>query len=98
MSYSLSVKGASKHEAKNAVAAKMREIAEQQPVHVVDEGQAKVHAWNLIDLLPDPAEDQEIVVTMSGYISAEWKNGVAEKITGVNAMAYASLQLKKSAT
>ena len=67
MSYSFNVLAANKAEAKEKVAAKMAEVAQNQPCHAHDQAQACAAADAFIDLLPDDAE-KTLSVSVNGSL------------------------------
>lgn len=69
MSYSFTVKAASKDEAKAKVAEEFDRIAAGQPSHKVDRDSAVAVAGAFIDLLADPKENDEVQVMMNGSLS-----------------------------
>ena len=83
MSYSFSVRAATKAAVLALVAAKMAEVAEQQPVHKHDQAQALQVAETFVSIVPDD-ETREVQVTMSGYISGQWEGSEFKALSGVN--------------
>lgn len=83
MSYSFSIRAASKAEAVTMVAAKMAEVVAAQPVHAEDQGQAIGTAEAFIELL-EADETKDVAVSMNGSI---WKaeTGVRSTSVTVNA-------------
>lgn len=83
MSYSFSAQGATKDEVKRAVSDKFAEVVENQPVHAVDLPAAKATVETFVDLLAEPAEGDQINVSVSGYVS--WRGSMDEQnFTGAN--------------
>lgn len=72
MSYSFTVKTATKDEAKQEVLAKFDEVVASQPIHVRDRNAALVNAGAVIDLLADD-DTKDVFVSCSGYVS--WSSG-----------------------
>lgn len=70
MSYSVSVKGATKTEAKQNLALQLAGVLEAQSAHSADMDQAAAAANAFIDILPDD-ETQDVSVSVSGSIG--WK-------------------------
>lgn len=68
MSYSFAVTGASKAEAKEAVAAKFAEVVAGQPNHEVDRNAAVAAAGAFIDMLADTPEGFEVQVRVNGSL------------------------------
>ena len=76
MSYSFTVKAATKAEAKEKVAAELAKVVEQQPNHKADREQALVAAQSFIDILPD-GDDKDIAVRLSGHVTSTGPDGSA---------------------
>lgn len=74
MSYSFTVKAATKEEAKTKVAAELDAIAGAQPTHKVDRDGVAAVAGVFIDLLADPQENHEIQVMINGSLSWSSEN------------------------
>lgn len=75
MSYSFSVKAATKVAAIAAVAAKMAETVAQQPIHARDEAAVNANAKAVIEFLADD-DKQDISVYCSGYLS--WMSSTSD--------------------
>lgn len=69
MSYSFSAKGVTKDAAKDAAAAEFDKVVESQPVHAADRDAALATVGAMIDAVVDPAEGEEVRVSVSGYLS-----------------------------
>lgn len=96
MSYSFFFAAATKDDAKRGVAEKMASVVEQQPNHKVDQEAAVNAAGALVDVLADPAEGEEVYVSMSGSVS--WKTANDQTTyTGANAQVSASIRAKPAA-
>lgn len=67
MSYSFSVRAATKAEAREKVALELSGVIASQPVHAADADQASAAANSFIDLLRDD-ETQDIAVSVSGSL------------------------------
>lgn len=74
MSYSFSVKAATKDEAKKAVADYFAGVVAQQPVHARDQAAVLANANAVIDLLADD-DTKGVSVSGSGHVS--WSSGDA---------------------
>jgi hypothetical protein len=69
VSYSISVRAATKAEAKKQTQDRFNEVVRNQPVHEKDRAAVEALAANFIDLLDDtPPEGQVFCVAMSGSI------------------------------
>lgn len=90
MSYSFSVRAATKDEAKAQITAKFDDVLASQPVHDADRPAAETAALALVDLLIDPPEDQVIAVSISGSLS--WRD--EGQFTGAN-MSFSSAFMPK---
>jgi len=77
MSYSFSIKAASKDEAKAGVDAEMAKVVQGQSVHSADAESAVVAASTFIDLLADLKDGEEIRVSVHGSLG--W-NGVNPEV------------------
>lgn len=75
MSYSFSVKAATKAEAKVAVAAEMDKVVQSQPTHAQDRDQAVTAASAFIDLVGDD-DTKDVSVSVSGWLSWLTVDGV----------------------
>jgi hypothetical protein len=90
MSYSLTIRAASKEAAKQAVAERFdAEVAARQLIHKRDRDQAVAAAGAFIDLLEDD-ETKDVSVSMHGSLS--WADG--ERITGASVSVGASLTVR----
>lgn len=67
MSYSFSVRAATKAEVKEKVATELAKVVTQQPSHAVDQDQANAAAVGFIDLLRDD-ETQDVMVSVNGSL------------------------------
>lgn len=76
MSYSFSVKAATKAAAKVAVAVELAKVVSGQPNHERDVVQAQVAADMFIDLLIEPTEPKLIFVNMSGSLGWDYAGAV----------------------
>ena len=81
MSYSFSVRGATKTECMEKVAAELDKVVSGQPIHSADREQAKAAVWAFLDVLPNSPEKQDLSVSVSGSLS--W-NGADNAITSAN--------------
>jgi hypothetical protein len=90
MSYSFTVSGSTKDEAKQAVVAKFDEVVAGQSVHATDREQAIAAANAFIDMIDNPSDGEKINVSVNGSIGgSNWTDGKPERITsaGVNVSA-----------
>ena len=93
MSYSFSVKAASKAEAKAAVAREFDRVVETQPIHARDREAALANANAVIDLLADQAPDGHVIaVNCNGYVG--WWDALRED--GSNPLNQASVSTSAS--
>lgn len=67
MSYSFSIRAATKADAKASVASKMAEVVQNQPTHAHDQPRVCACAAAFIDLLADD-ESKDIVVSVYGSL------------------------------
>lgn len=68
MSYSFTVFAASKAQAKAMVEAKLDEATVSQPAHRIDRDRALATAQAYIDLIEEPAEGQQLSVSVTGEL------------------------------
>ena len=68
MSYSFSLRAATKAEAKTAVAAKLDEVVSQQPLHQLELDASVALADAIIELLPQD-DTRDVAVSMNGSVS-----------------------------
>lgn len=69
MSYSFSIRAATKAEAKEMVTAEMAKVLQYQPIHSTDQAQAEAAAAAFIDLMPD---DDTKDLSVSVHDSVGW--------------------------
>lgn len=69
MSYSFSVRAASKAEAKEKIGAEFDKIVAGQAVHATDRSTAQDVAETFVDFMVEPDEGKEISVSVNGYLS-----------------------------
>lgn len=69
MSYSFNVRGATKALALAAIAAKLDETVAAQPIHAADRQAAEETAKTFVAMLGEPADGQEVSVSVNGYAS-----------------------------
>jgi hypothetical protein len=94
MSYSFNVRGADKEAARAAVAAELDKVVAQQPIHEADRDQAAAAADAMLDLIPDPAEGEEVSVTVNGSLGWRGLLGEGHTITSATCNASASILTK----
>lgn len=75
MSYSFSVRAATKAEAKSKVAEELAKVVQAQPIHAADQAQAQAAADAFIDLISD---DETKDLQVSVYGSVAWNPTEAE--------------------
>ena len=96
MSYSFNVRAADKAAARASITAEFDKVVEQQPIHEADRSQAQANACQALDVVPDPAADEEIVVSVNGWV--QWRgvlNGdPPARITAASISATASIVAK----
>lgn len=68
MSYSFSVTAATKAEAKEKIAEEFDKVLASQPVHQVDRATTQAAAEAFVDMLVDPNEDQQVSVSVNGWV------------------------------
>lgn len=92
MSYSFSIIALSLAGAMASVAKELDKVVEQQPIHAADRAHAEAAAHASIGLLNEPAENEEIVVSVSGSV-CRWAAD-AEKFSSVGLSVTAGLRQK----
>jgi hypothetical protein len=95
MSYSFSVVGTSKADVKQKIADSFINVVTSQPSHAADRDAAQAAGGAMVDVLGDPAEGQEILVSMHGSLS--WQHDVPETFTGASVGVSATLRAKTPA-
>lgn len=93
MSYSFTVRAATKEEAKAKVAADLDKVVAAEPDHANDRAQAQATADAMIDLLTDD-ESRDVVVSVNGWLT--WSQPGA--YSGASVGASASLCAKDTAS
>lgn len=83
MSYSFGVRGATKSEALEKVAAEMAKVVQSQPVHSEDQKPALAAAAAFVGLLVDDGT-QDVTVSMSGSL---WVSATGIRQASVNVSA-----------
>ena len=85
MSYSFSVRCATKVQAMERVVEELDKVVTAQPIHAVDRKQAQAAAEAFVGVIPDPNEQQAVSVYVSGSVS--WRDGNVVTSAGVNVSA-----------
>lgn len=80
MSYSFTVKKATKTEALEAVAIELQRVVESQPSHAIDKDHAMAVATTFVGLLPDD-DTKDVWVSVNGSIGWRGTWGVDQVIT-----------------
>lgn len=68
MSYSFNAKGDSKTDAILDAEAKFDKVVHDMPVHGLDKGAVLDHMRNMVNLTREPQPDEEVLISMNGYI------------------------------
>ena len=74
MSYSFNVRGASKSATQLALHQAIEELTKNQGAHKLDAVAIENNANGILNLMPEPAEGQDLVLTCSGYVT--WDQAV----------------------
>lgn len=82
MSYSFTVRAATRACVKDMVRAKLEEVMRQQECHQLDVDAALANSFACIDMVPEDSE-RDLVVICSGYVSWAGSWGADQRITGV---------------
>lgn len=69
MSYSFYAKGATKTEALLDADEKFDKVCTDMPVHGLDRGAVQDNLRKLIDIAREPGADEEVCISMNGYIA-----------------------------
>lgn len=96
MSYSFNIRVASAVLAATAIASKFDEVVASQPVHEKDREVAIATAGAIVGLIGEPAEGQEISISVSGWLQWQHIEGQAapESFTGCSLTVSASIVAK----
>lgn len=94
MSYSFSVKGASKAEVEILVRDQLVGVVTGQPVHKADCDQAQAAVESFLRILPDD-DTKDYGASVSGWLSWDLKDG-KESFTGANVNVSVGLQARKA--
>jgi hypothetical protein len=95
VSYSFSLKAASKELAAIMVRDQLVQVCQHQPVHTKDCDQAQAAAEAMIAILPDdPAKD--VGVSVSGWLSWEGADKASRTFTGANVNVTVGLQAREA--
>lgn len=92
MSYSFSITAATKTDATRKIREKFDALVAAQPAHAADKEAAIVVAQEFVRLLEEPAEVEEIYVSMNGSLG--WRGGASDKFLSAQASVSASLRAK----
>lgn len=90
MSYSFTVRAATRELARSQVGIKLLEVLEAQPAHQIDAEQALAAAAAFIDLLPEDSE-KDVQVMMSGSVSWHGTWGEDPRVLGAQVSVSAHL-------
>lgn len=93
MSYSFSVRAATKALALAAIALKLDEVVAQQPVHAADRQQAQDAANLFVGVLPED-ESRDVAVSVSGWVSGRWQGSELLTLEGASVTISANLVAK----
>lgn len=94
MSYSFTVRAATKAEAKERVAAELEKVVASQSCHAADKAQAQAVADSFIDVLPDD-DSKDVLVSMNGYVSGNWEGSTITRITSASVNVSVGLSAKE---
>ncbi|MCW5666477.1 MAG: hypothetical protein KIT35_21815 [Piscinibacter sp.] len=83
MSYSFTVRAATREAVKDLVRAEMEKVLALQPSHQIDIEHALANAMGAIDLVPEDSE-RDLVVTCNGYVSWVGTWGADPRTLGVS--------------
>lgn len=97
MSFSFSIRAASKAAAKAAVAVELDKVVASQVVHERDRAQAQASADAYIDVLDDD-DTKDVAIYVSGSLSGVWTESSLTSIHGANVSVGATLLTKAEAS
>lgn len=92
MSYSFSVGGTSKADVKQKIADSFVDVVTSQPSHAADRDAAVAVGSAMVDVLKDPADGQEIHVSIHGSLS--WHHDAPDAFTAASVGVSATLRAK----
>ncbi|WP_036010805.1 hypothetical protein [Bradyrhizobium yuanmingense] len=95
MSYSFSVVGRTKADAKQAIADSFANVVSGQPSHAADRDAAVAVAGAMVDVMTDPADGEEIHVSIHGSLS--WRHDAPETFTSASVGVSATVRVKPAA-
>jgi hypothetical protein len=85
MSYSFNVAASTKAEAKARISAEFDKVVASQPVHAADRDAAEAAAAAFVDVLADPADGEEIRVSVHGSVGWRTEGEFTHSNVGVSA-------------
>lgn len=94
MSYSFAITGTSKADAAAKVAAEFDQVVANQPNHAADKDGAVAAANAFINLLREPADGEQVTVTMYGSLSWTHLDGQPATFNAGNVSVSASIHAK----
>jgi hypothetical protein len=97
MSYSFSVRGATKAEAMQKVVAELDKVVASQPIHSADRAQAEAAACGFLSVIPDDAGGKDFYISVSGSVSWSGTLDVDAVVKSASVNVSASLLDKASA-
>ncbi|MEO8804625.1 MAG: hypothetical protein ABI433_00970 [Burkholderiaceae bacterium] len=98
MSYSFSVRAATKAELKVKIAAELDKVVAGQPAHARDRVQAQAAADAFVDVI-DADETRDVVVTVNGSVSGQWQpDNTLTSLSGASVSISAALATKVEAS
>jgi len=94
MTYSFSARGPTKTEAILDVDTKIDKLCQDMLVHEYDRQVLQNNVRNCVNALPDPHHNEEIVITMSGYITWTMTMTGSKRVTTVSSAVCAGIANK----
>lgn len=92
MSYSFSVRAATKSDAVVRVAAELAKVVASQPIHAADQAQAQAVAETFILVVDEPSDGFELSISVSGWL--QWR--AAEHATSAGPFTGANVSVSVS--
>lgn len=95
MTYSFSAKGPSKTEAILDADAKIDALCKAMSIHEYDRQVLQGNMRNCVNALPDPDYAEDVVITMSGYVTWTMTSSSSKRLNTVSSSVCASLAIRR---
>jgi len=98
MSYSFSVRGATKAEVIEKIGAELNKVVLSQPIHAADRVQAQAAAEAFLGVIPGKSDNQDFYISVSGSVGWNGILGTADQVlTSAGVSVSANLVAKEAA-